>query len=175
MVKSVSVDLQSHRSIWQKAPQDLEFLRHRLDAQCSGDHMENPAYELCEIDGWFVARSLQSNLASQGNTKEEAITNLEEALELDLEYPQATLRPTIAVLTDCPPLTGLTFRQIRFKLENAGFSEVRQKGNHAKFVNREAGLIRTAILPHYIQIAPPVLQSVVHQSGIELREFMDNL
>lgn len=65
----------------------------------------------------------------------------------------------------------LTFRQIRFKLEAAGFDEVKQLGNHAKFVRRRGDRIDTAILPHYTDISASVLQSVLVQSSIEPEEF----
>ena len=31
---------------------------------------------------WYIAKSLENNVASQGKTKEEALKNLKEALEL---------------------------------------------------------------------------------------------
>lgn len=36
-------------------------------------------------DGWYVAKSLEVEVASQGKTEEEAINNLKEALELYFE------------------------------------------------------------------------------------------
>ncbi len=36
-------------------------------------------------DGWYVARSLEVEVASQGRTIEEALANLKEALELYFE------------------------------------------------------------------------------------------
>lgn len=66
---------------------------------------------------------------------------------------------------------NMSFRQIRFKLEAAGFCEVKQLGNHAKFVRREAGKVRSAILPHYREISASVLASVLIQSGLSKDEF----
>jgi predicted RNA binding protein YcfA (HicA-like mRNA interferase family) len=68
-------------------------------------------------------------------------------------------------------ISRLTFRKIRFKLESAGFDEVKQLGNHAKFVKRENDRIITAVLPHYQQIAPGVLHSIIRQSGLSVEEF----
>ena len=42
---------------------------------------------------WFVAQCLDVDVASQGKTKEDAINNLKEALELYFEPPVATIRP----------------------------------------------------------------------------------
>ena len=39
---------------------------------------------------WFVSQCLEVDVASQGATEEEALTNLQEALELHLEQPQAS-------------------------------------------------------------------------------------
>ena len=44
-------------------------------------------------DHWFVAQCLQIDVASQGTTKEEALANLQEALDLHFEPPTATERP----------------------------------------------------------------------------------
>jgi predicted RNase H-like HicB family nuclease len=41
---------------------------------------------------WFVSQCLEIDVASQGETEEEALANLKEALELHFESPQA-IRP----------------------------------------------------------------------------------
>lgn len=50
---------------------------------------------------WYVARSLEVEVTSQGKTMEEALANLKEALELyfeDEEVPKAIQAPIIAPL-----------------------------------------------------------------------------
>ncbi|OGQ79958.1 MAG: hypothetical protein A3G40_00855 [Deltaproteobacteria bacterium RIFCSPLOWO2_12_FULL_57_22] len=42
---------------------------------------------------WFVAQCVEVDVASQGETEDQALANLREALELHLEEPQATLQP----------------------------------------------------------------------------------
>ncbi len=42
---------------------------------------------------WFVAQCLEVDVASQGETKNEALSNLQEALELHFEPPSATIIP----------------------------------------------------------------------------------
>ena len=42
---------------------------------------------------WFVAQCLEVDVASQGESEEQALANLREALELYLEEPLATLQP----------------------------------------------------------------------------------
>ena len=44
---------------------------------------------------WYVAQALEADVASQGESVEEALTNLREALELHFEPPLATLVPQI--------------------------------------------------------------------------------
>lgn len=39
---------------------------------------------------WYVSQCLEVDVASQGQTEEEALANLKEALELHFERPQAT-------------------------------------------------------------------------------------
>ncbi len=65
----------------------------------------------------------------------------------------------------------LTFRQVRFKLEAAGFRGISQKGNHAKFIKTEGDRVRTAILPHYTELTVSVIESILLQSGISKAGF----
>jgi predicted RNase H-like HicB family nuclease len=44
---------------------------------------------------WFVAQCLEVDVASQGESEEEALENLREALELHFEPPVATVTPQV--------------------------------------------------------------------------------
>ena len=44
---------------------------------------------------WFVAQALETDVASQGRSVDEALTNLREALELHSESPVAKATPEI--------------------------------------------------------------------------------
>lgn len=44
---------------------------------------------------WFVAQALETDVASQGHSIDEALDNLREALELHFEEPVATVYPEI--------------------------------------------------------------------------------
>jgi predicted RNase H-like HicB family nuclease len=46
----------------------------------------------------YVAQCLQIDLASQGESEEEALENLREALELHFEPPQATVAPRVKTI-----------------------------------------------------------------------------
>ena len=47
---------------------------------------------------WYVAQCLELDVASQGETEAEALTNLKEALELYFEPPQATRPPRVRLI-----------------------------------------------------------------------------
>lgn len=56
--------------------------------------MKRPlAASVWQEGAWFVAQCMELDVASQGETEDAALSNLEEALELHLEPPLAT-RPT---------------------------------------------------------------------------------
>ena len=46
-------------------------------------------------DDWYIAQCREFELASQGTTKEEALTNLAEAIEVHFEPPVATIVPEV--------------------------------------------------------------------------------
>jgi predicted RNase H-like HicB family nuclease len=47
---------------------------------------------------WYVSQCLEVDIASQGETEEEALANLKEALELHFKPPQATLPPRVRTI-----------------------------------------------------------------------------
>ena len=47
---------------------------------------------------WYVSQCLEVDVASQGETEEEALANLKEALELHFEPPQATRPPKVRTI-----------------------------------------------------------------------------
>src|SRR5579862_5700566 len=83
---------------------------------------------------WYVSQCLEVDIASQGETEEEALANLREALELHFE-PQATRPPRLRTTeVEVGRLKPLPFREIKRRLEVTGFVETSQKGSHVKFV-----------------------------------------
>ncbi|HKM91035.1 MAG TPA: type II toxin-antitoxin system HicB family antitoxin [Candidatus Acidoferrales bacterium] len=44
---------------------------------------------------WYVSQCLEADIASQGETEEEALANLKEALELHFEAPHAPRPPRV--------------------------------------------------------------------------------
>jgi len=49
-------------------------------------------------DDWFVAQCLDVDIASQGETREEALANLREALQLHFTPPVATIVPEVTAI-----------------------------------------------------------------------------
>jgi len=47
---------------------------------------------------WYVSQCLEVDVASQGETEEEALANLKEALELHFEPPHATRPPRVRAI-----------------------------------------------------------------------------
>lgn len=47
---------------------------------------------------WYVAQCLELDVASQGETEDEALSNLKEALELYFEPPRASRPPLVRTI-----------------------------------------------------------------------------
>jgi predicted RNase H-like HicB family nuclease len=47
---------------------------------------------------WYVSQCLEVDVASQGESEEEALANLKEALELQFEVPLATRDPKVRTI-----------------------------------------------------------------------------
>jgi len=47
---------------------------------------------------WYIAQCREFELASQGSSKEEALDNLAEAIELHFEPPTATISPEVIAI-----------------------------------------------------------------------------
>jgi predicted RNA binding protein YcfA (HicA-like mRNA interferase family) len=69
------------------------------------------------------------------------------------------------------PLNPLPYREVKRKLEAAGFAEISQKGSHVKFVKSTDEGARAAIVPHHREIAVGTLRSILRQAGLTPDEF----
>lgn len=68
-------------------------------------------------------------------------------------------------------LKPLSFREVKRRLEGAGFSEASQKGSHVKFVRRRLGVVDTAIVPRKPEIPVGTLRSILSQAHIDPEEW----
>jgi predicted RNA binding protein YcfA (HicA-like mRNA interferase family) len=59
------------------------------------------------------------------------------------------------------PLSPLPYREVKRKLEAAGFIEVSQKGSHVKFAKQTDEELRTALVPRHREIAVGTLRSIL--------------
>jgi predicted RNA binding protein YcfA (HicA-like mRNA interferase family) len=69
------------------------------------------------------------------------------------------------------PLRPLSYREVKRKLEAAGFTQVSQKGSHVKFIRRTDEGTRTAIVPRHREVVVGTLRSIVRQAGLASDEF----
>jgi predicted RNA binding protein YcfA (HicA-like mRNA interferase family) len=69
------------------------------------------------------------------------------------------------------PLRPLPYREVKRKLEAAGFTEASQKGSHVKFARRSGEGTRTAIVPRHREVAVGTLRSIMRQAGLDPEEF----
>ena len=78
---------------------------------------------------WYISQCLEVDIASQGETEEEALANLKEALGLHFEPSQATRPPQRSAPSRLRlgRLSPQPFREIKRLLEAAGFVEASQK------------------------------------------------
>ena len=59
------------------------------------------------------------------------------------------------------------FREVKRRLEAAGFVEASQRGSHVKFVRRLAEIVDTAIVPKKSEIPVGTLRSILSQAHID--------
>jgi predicted RNA binding protein YcfA (HicA-like mRNA interferase family) len=65
----------------------------------------------------------------------------------------------------------LPFREVKRRLEAAGFTEAGQTGSHIKFAKTTADGTRTATVPKHREVAAGTLRSILRQAGISADEF----
>jgi predicted RNA binding protein YcfA (HicA-like mRNA interferase family) len=69
------------------------------------------------------------------------------------------------------PPRPLPYREVKRRLEAAGFSEIGQRGSHVKFVRQTPHGLRTAIVPRHREVAAGTLRSILRQAGLSWDEF----
>ncbi len=67
----------------------------------------------------------------------------------------------------------LPYREVKRKLEQAGFVEVSQKGSHVKFVRTFEDEVWTVIVPYHREVSPGTIRSILRQSGLSADVFED--
>ena len=65
------------------------------------------------------------------------------------------------------------FREIKRRLEAAGFVEAGQKGSHVKFVRRSGEIVDTAVVPKKHEVPVGTLRSILSQAHIDPSDWED--
>jgi len=69
------------------------------------------------------------------------------------------------------PLRPLRYREVKRKLEAAGFVEISSRGAHVKFAKETVLGTYTAIVPRHREVAVGTLRSILRQAGLSVEEF----
>jgi predicted RNA binding protein YcfA (HicA-like mRNA interferase family) len=69
------------------------------------------------------------------------------------------------------PLRPLPYREVKRRLEAAGFAETSQRGSHVKFARQTEAGLRTVIVPRHREVAVGTLRSILRQAGLTPDEF----
>ena len=77
------------------------------------------------------------------------------------------MRPRLGRLSPQP------FREVKRRLEAAGFVEITQKGSHVKFARRPGEGVDTAIVPRKHEIPVGTLRSILSQAHISPDDWED--
>lgn len=65
----------------------------------------------------------------------------------------------------------LPYREVKRKLEAAGFTQVSQKGSHVKFVKKTEEETLTATVPCHREVSAGTLRSILRQASLTLELF----
>ena len=65
----------------------------------------------------------------------------------------------------------LPYRQIKRKLEKAGFTLIHQRGSYVKFVRESGGEVRTVIVPNHREVRIGTLRTILRHAGLTSDEF----
>ena len=64
-------------------------------------------------------------------------------------------------------LNPLPFREVKRRLETAGFRKAGQRGSHVKFVRHAGEVVDAAIVPRKSEVAVGTLRSILRQAHID--------
>jgi len=128
---------------------------------------------LWKQDNWFIVQCDEIDVATQAGSESEAAINIQEALALHFDVPEGEIHVVLERISQPILPNGMkssraerSFRQVRFRLEAVGFVGISQKPNHAKFIRTNKGPTRSAILPHYAELAKAVVASILRQAEL---------
>ena len=65
----------------------------------------------------------------------------------------------------------LPYRDVKRKLEAAGFTQISQKGSHVKFIKITETETLTATVPCHREVSAGTLRSILRQANLTLEQF----
>ncbi len=65
----------------------------------------------------------------------------------------------------------LSYRQVKRKLEKAGFRLIQQRGSHVKYRKEGQHEVRTVMIPKHREIKVGTLRSILRHAGLTTEEF----
>lgn len=68
-------------------------------------------------------------------------------------------------------MRAIPYREVKRKLEAAGFVEVGQTGSHVKFAKTTAEGTFTATVPKHREVAAGTLRSILRQAHLSQKDF----
>lgn len=129
----------------------------------------------------YVAKEVVTGVTSQGETLEEALSNLQEALELYLEeVPEALERieavnekivGVLEIEQKLPRLSG--YDAVDILVKNFGFRVSRQRGSHAVLIKLDEGVKRVTVAPLHRELMPGTLPGVMDLAGKGRKELLE--
>lgn len=69
------------------------------------------------------------------------------------------------------PLKPLPYREVKRRLEAAGFRIVSQSGSHVKFSKKTQASMLIAIVPEHREVAVGTLRGILRQAGLTPDDF----
>lgn len=69
------------------------------------------------------------------------------------------------------PLRPLPYREVKRRLEAAGFAKHTQRGSHVKFVKMTDGGMLTVIVPHHRDVSAGVQRSMLRQGELTVEQW----
>lgn len=69
------------------------------------------------------------------------------------------------------PFRPLPYREVKRKLEAAGFCMTSQMGSHVKFTKQTSGTTLIVIVPKHREIVVGTLRGILRQAGLSHNEF----
>lgn len=133
--------------------------------------MKEISYIIYQEGKYYVAQCLNVDVSSFGETIDEAINNLKEAIELYLEGEDLEIPDIGKVIIGKDRVRGkiVFFTGNRACSNQLGFKLVSQKGSHGKFKNETGGIV---ILPmNKREIPIGTFKSILRQIGISHEDF----